>query len=177
MLISNQGNILARLLFISRSFYICIAKFDKMKQLFFLFSFCIALTMSAQDVTWHTDFEQAKMVSKESGKPILMYFTGSDWCGPCKMLKKDFWQNSEFLNQANDFVLLEVDIPFREDILTPEQFEKNKKLQNKYNKDKSFPKVLALNASGRVYERISAYSMLRDTSMYFDFLDKARSIR
>jgi len=148
-----------------------------MKRLLFLFSFSIALSMSAQDAHWFTDFDEAKTVSKTSGKPILMYFTGSDWCGPCKLLKKDFWQNAEFLNQADDFVLLEVDIPFREDILTPEQFEKNKKLQDKYNKDKSFPKVLALNSSGRVFERISAYSMLRDTSMYFTFLDKARSIR
>lgn len=148
-----------------------------MKRLLFLFSFCIVFTMSAQDVTWHTDFEKAKAEARATGKPILMYFTGSDWCGPCKMLKKDFWQNSEFLNQAQDFVLVEVDIPFREDILTPEQFEKNKKLQSKYNKEKSFPKVLALNSSGKVRERISAYSMLRDTSMYFAFLDKARSVR
>lgn len=148
-----------------------------MKHIFFLFSFCVALTVSGQTATWHTDFNEAKSIAKNSGKPILMYFTGSDWCGPCKMLKKDFWQNADFLAQADDFVLLEVDIPFREDILTPEQFEKNKKLQNKYNKDKSFPKVLALNASGKVFQRISAYSMLRDTSMYFDFLDKVRSIR
>lgn len=148
-----------------------------MKRLLFLFSLCISLTLSAQDATWHTDFEKAQAISKKTGKPILMYFTGSDWCGPCKMLKKDFWQNPEFLNQSNDFVLLEVDIPFREDILTPEQFKKNKKLQSKYNKEKSFPTLLALDSSGKIYDRISAYSMLRDTSGYFAFLDKARAIR
>lgn len=148
-----------------------------MKAVLFLFSFCIVFTMSAQDARWYTDFDKAQAVAKSSGKPILMYFTGSDWCGPCKMLKKDFWQNSEFLEQAEDFVLLEIDIPFREDILSPEHLAKNKKLQSKYNKEKSFPKVLALNASGKVRERISAYSMLRDTSMYFAFIDRARSIR
>lgn len=133
--------------------------------------------MSAQDAKWYTDFNEAQAQAKASGKPILMYFTGSDWCGPCKMLKKDFWQNSEFLSQADDFVLLEVDIPFREDIISQEQMAKNKKLQAKYNKEKSFPKLLALNASGKVRDRISAYSMLRDTSMYFAFLDRARAIR
>lgn len=148
-----------------------------MKRLFFLFSFCTVFTMSAQDAQWLTDFDQAKKESQNSGKPILMYFTGSDWCGPCKMLKKDFWQNPEFLEQAGDFVLLEVDIPFREDILTPDHFEKNKKLQKKYNKDKSFPTLLALDSSGRVRDRISAYSMLRDTSGYFAFIDKAKSLR
>ncbi len=148
-----------------------------MKRLLFLCFLCITLNVSAQDAAWHTDFEKAKAVSKKTGKPILMYFTGSDWCGPCKMLKKDFWQNPEFLNQSNDFVLLEVDIPFREDILTPEQFKKNKKLQSKYNKQKSFPTLLALDSSGKIYDRISAYSMLRDTSGYFAFIDKARAIR
>jgi len=29
---------------------------------------------------WITDFEIAKQVSKDTKKPILMYFTGSDWC-------------------------------------------------------------------------------------------------
>lgn len=148
-----------------------------MKRLLLLFSFCIVCTMNAQDAKWYTDFAEAQAQARTTGKPILMYFTGSDWCGPCKMLKKDFWQNAEFLSQADDFVLLEIDIPFREDILSPEHFEKNKKLQSKYNKEKSFPKVLALNAAGKVRERISAYSMLRDTSMYFAFLDKARAIR
>lgn len=148
-----------------------------MKRLIFLFSFCISLAMSAQEASWHTDFETAKSNSRKTGKPILMYFTGSDWCGPCKMLKKDFWQNPEFLKQAGDFVLLKVDIPFREDILTPEQYKANKKLQSKYNKEKSFPTLLALDASGKIYDRISAYSMLRDTSGYFAFIDKARSIR
>ena len=148
-----------------------------MKRLLFLFSFCIALTMSAQDANWLTDFDEAKDLAKATEKPILMYFTGSDWCGPCKMLKMDFWEDPKFLEQANDFILVEVDIPFREDIVTPEQLEKNKELKDKYNKEESFPKVLALNSSGKVRERISAYSMLRDTSMYFQFLDKARKIR
>lgn len=148
-----------------------------MKRLLFLFSFCIVFTVGAQDANWLTDFEDAKTLSKATEKPILMYFTGSDWCGPCKMLKKDFWNNPKFLTQSNDFILLEVDIPFREDILTPKQFEKNKKLKAKYNKEESFPKVLALDYQGKVCERISAYSMLRDTSMYFQFLDKARKIR
>ena len=58
-----------------------------------------------------------------------------------------------------------------------EQFKKNKKLQSKYNREKSFPTLLALDSSGKIRDRISAYSMLRDTSGYFAFIDKARSIR
>ena len=140
-----------------------------------IISFLLSATLGqAQDAQWHTDFDQAKKVAAREGKPILMYFTGSDWCSPCKMLKKDFWQSDKFIAQANDFVLLEVDIPFREDIISPEQKAKNKELQKKYNKDKSFPTVLALDASGRKKDKISAYSMLRDTAPYFAFIERAK---
>ena len=103
-----------------------------------------------------------------------MYFTGSDWCAPCKLLKKDFWEHPEFLKQANDFVLLEVDIPFRLDIVSEDQLEANKVLQAKYNKDKSFPTLVALTDKGKAIAEISAYSQLRDPSNYFAFLDKVR---
>lgn len=148
-----------------------------MKSLFFILLITIAGVCSAQEADWLTDFEKAKKISKKTKKPILMYFTGSDWCGPCKMLKKDFWQDPEFIKQSKDFVLLEIDVPFREDIISPTQMKKNKELQEKYNKEGAFPTLLALDASGKVKERISAYSMLRDTSGYFAFLDKARAIR
>ncbi len=148
-----------------------------MRSLFFILFIAIASVSNAQEVDWLTDFEKAKKVSKKTKKPILMYFTGSDWCGPCKMLKKDFWEDPAFIKQSNDFVLLEIDVPFREDIISPAQKKKNKELQKKYNKEGAFPTLLALDANGKVKERISAYSMLRDTSGYFAFLDKARAIR
>ena len=30
---------------------------------------------------WHTDVNKAINISFESGKPLLFFFTGSDWCG------------------------------------------------------------------------------------------------
>ncbi len=148
-----------------------------MKRITLLLFLFVALGMQAQEVKWLTDFDKAKKTAQKQKKPILMYFTGSDWCGPCKMLKKDFWQSPEFVEQSKDFVLLEVDVPFRLDVISESQMKKNKALQAKYNKEKSFPTLLALDASGRVKDRISAYSMLRDTAPYFAFIDKARSIR
>lgn len=148
-----------------------------MKRLLFVLFLLTALGAQGQDVYWLTDFDQAKKKAKKTNKPILMYFTGSDWCGPCKMLKKDFWQHPDFLAQANDFVLLEVDIPFKLDVISEDQMKKNKELQKTYNLEKSFPTVLALDAKGAVKDRISAYSMLRDTSGYFAFIEKARSAR
>ena len=38
---------------------------------------------------WLVDFEKAKAQAAKEGKPILMEFTGSDWCPPCKALHKN----------------------------------------------------------------------------------------
>jgi len=119
-------------------------------------------SLQAQEAHWFTDFEAAKEEAKSSNKTILMYFTGSDWCAPCKMLKKDFWENPEFF------------IPFRVDIVSEDQLKANKSLQAKYNKDKSFPTLVALTNKGKAIAEISAYSQLRDPSNYFAFLDKVR---
>lgn len=148
-----------------------------MKRILFVLFLLTALGAQGQEATWLTDFDKAKTQARKTNKPILMYFTGSDWCGPCKMLKKDFWENPDFLAQADDFILLEVDVPFKLDVISEDQMKKNKALQSKYNQEKSFPTLLALDANGTVKDRISAYSMLRDTSGYFAFIEKARSIR
>jgi len=142
-----------------------------MKKLIFALILSFSFIGFAQDLKWETDFNTAKTIAAEQNKPILMYFTGSDWCSPCKQLKADFFQSEKFKSKANQVVLLMVDVPFRQDIVTPEQLKKNKALVKKYNKEESFPLLLALNSNGKEFNRISAYSSLRDTTMHFQFLE------
>ena len=40
------------------------------------------LKKSARDV-WTYDIDGEFKAAAESGKPVLIYFTGSDWCGWC----------------------------------------------------------------------------------------------
>ena len=63
-----------------------------MKNLLVLILLCVSVQSFSQDdeysnINWLTDIEEAKEESAISNKPILIYFTGSDWCPPCKMLK------------------------------------------------------------------------------------------
>ena len=139
--------------------------------IFFLGTFLYAQD-SNSTLQWLTNLEQAKEISKKEKKPILMYMTGSDWCPPCKTLKKDFFESEAFADRAKDMILVMIDYPRAIDILTEEQFEYNKKVVAKYNADKSFPNVLILNSRGKIKDEISGYGSLRDTRPHFAFLDK-----
>ncbi|CAN0380006.1 unnamed protein product, partial [Ectocarpus sp. 4 AP-2014] len=112
------------------------------------FSTFIISAQETAELDWVTDFETAKLLSGKQDKPILMYFTGSDWCSPCKLLKKDFFNSTEFQERADKVVLLMVDIPRRRDILSPEQLRANKELVVKYNNEGSFPLIVGLNNKG-----------------------------
>ena len=148
-----------------------------MKKIFFLFFLCISLIGFSQDIeeesnlNWLTDFDLAEAESVSSKKPILIYFTGSDWCGPCKMLKKDFFNTEAFETKAENFVLIKVDMPRRNDIITPEQKKKNKVLVKKYNQKGGYPNLVALNSNLNVIGELSGYTFLRETDRHFTFID------
>jgi len=44
-----------------------------------------------EDSKWLTNYETALKKASKQKKNILMFFTGSDWCPPCQMLKKDLF--------------------------------------------------------------------------------------
>ncbi|WP_203295622.1 thioredoxin family protein [Luteirhabdus pelagi] len=146
----------------------------------FVFILLVAFTtigFSQQDerdtnLSWITNVEEAVKISTEEEKPILLYFTGSDWCAPCKMLKEDFFESEAFQQRANDMVLVLIDYPRRMDVISTEQLNYNKTIIAKYNKERTFPKVLMLDSKGKELDRISGYSPLRDTKNHFDFIDQ-----
>jgi thioredoxin-related protein len=125
----------------------------------------------SEKLSWETDFEIAKSKSKKSKKPILMLFTGSDWCAPCKMLKSDFFDSEEFQKQSDNFIMLMVDFPRNKELISQEQEQSNKLLSAKYGV-RSFPTLLAINYRGAIIDKIKSYSSTRDTRYHFDFLDK-----
>ncbi|MBU2940551.1 thioredoxin family protein [Lacinutrix sp. C3R15] len=147
-----------------------------MKNLIFIFAFALISNVFAQEeavsnLNWLTDIEQAKSISSKEKKPILVYFTGSDWCSPCKMLKEDFFNTSKFEEKAKSMVLLMVDIPRRIDIISAEQKVKNEALVKKYNKKGGYPNLVALNEKGKIIGELSGYTFLRETDRHYAFID------
>ena len=104
---------------------------------------------------WLKDMEQAKKISKESHKNILLNFSGSDWCGPCIKLEKEIFGNQVFQEYATQhLVLVNADFPrLKKNKLDQKQTALNEKLADEYNKTGAFPLTLLLDADGKVIKK------------------------
>lgn len=100
----------------------------------------------ADTAIWFTDFEQARRVSFEKSLPVMLVFSGSDWCKPCIMLRSEILDSPEFVAFARkNLVLLQADFPrLKKNRLTEEQISKNEALARKFNKKGQFPYVVLL---------------------------------
>ena len=73
-----------------------------------------SFVVEAQELTWETDINKAIKVSNKTKKPMLLFFTGSDWCGWCIRLQKEVLKTPEFAKWAKEnVVLVELDYPRR----------------------------------------------------------------
>ena len=118
------------------------------------------------ELDWVATYKEALKKSKKENKPVLMYFTGSDWCGPCKILDKDLFHTEKFKALADkDLVLLEVDIPRRTDIISADKMNENLYLQSKY-KVRAFPTLMMVNHRGKKIAEKKGYVM---TEYYYPF--------
>lgn len=105
-----------------------------------------SLTINAQELTWQTDINKAMEISKKTKKPLLLFFTGSDWCGWCIRLQKEVLKTPEFAKWAKDnVVLVELDFPRRAQ-QSPELVKQNMELQQVLGV-RGYPTVWFVNAS------------------------------
>jgi thiol:disulfide interchange protein len=69
-------------------------------------------TKGAKVGEWTMDFEAAKTLAKEKNLPILINFTGSDWCGWCQLMDRNVFAKPEWETYARkDLVLVFIDFP------------------------------------------------------------------
>jgi protein disulfide-isomerase len=102
---------------------------------------------------WLEDAEQAFAKAEETGRPVLVNFTGSDWCGWCVKLRNEVFDTGVFAAWANDHVvLLECDFP-RKKAQAPHQREQNRALADRHGIE-GFPTILVISAQGDEIARI-----------------------
>ncbi|MDD4181069.1 MAG: thioredoxin family protein [Victivallaceae bacterium] len=120
------------------------------------------------DATWLTDHKQATEIAKKDQKPILMLFTGSDWCGYCIRFDKEFFSQKAFEEFAkDDIVLLEVDFP-RKEKLDADTKAQNKKLAKKYGV-RGYPTIYIVDADGDVIHQ-SGYGEFKKSKSSEDYI-------
>lgn len=114
------------------------------------FPLCLLTAILSAAPVWLTDLDAAKAQGIKENKPVLVDFTGSDWCPPCIQLHKVVFQSAEFAAVASKYVLVELDYP-RKTPQAPELKAKNAELSKKFGIS-GFPTVLLLDAkSGEVF--------------------------
>ncbi len=119
------------------------------------------LWQSPQNKSWHQSFKEASQQSRQTGKPLLIWFTDSLYSPTCRHLSEDVFSTSEFEEWATHHIVrLRVDkqVPSRErskDIGT-RKLKYIKKLIKRYGV-KGCPTVLLLKPGGEVYVKYRGY--------------------
>jgi len=106
-------------------------------------------TEGAAPGEWTMDFEAAQTLAAETERPLFLNFTGSDWCGWCKLMDAQVFSKEEWTDHAREnLVLVWIDFP-RDQSLVPERFvSQNKALSRKFDVQ-GFPTYILLDADGQ----------------------------
>lgn len=117
---------------------------------------------------WLTNVDEALVKAKKENKPVMVEFTGSDWCPPCKMMQKKVFSKEEFKTKASEkFILVKIDIPRS----NKELYNKNQKVLKKY-KVRGVPTVILFDKDGKEFDRFSA-SQYPEVSKFLAHLNEA----
>lgn len=88
--------------------------------------------------------KEAFRISAETKKPVLLVFSGSDWCAPCIRFEKKILSENAFQAYAKDhLVILKADFPQRKK-LSEELRRQNDALAEQYNPNGLFPHLVLL---------------------------------
>ncbi len=140
-------------------------------------TFCLSVFAQREEngiygaLAWQESLETAKSLAKTEKKPLFIFFTGSDWCGPCRMLVSDLFETEKFKEIADkEFVLYEADFPRNKGLVNALQKGDNFKLKLNYGIN-SFPTVLIINEKGTLLGKIEGYNLGRITNNYYFFMN------
>lgn len=103
------------------------------------------------------DAEEAFRQARQLERPVLLVFSGSDWCIPCMKFAREVLADSAFQEFARKrLVVLKADFPQRTQ-LPADLVEQNDKLAEQYNPEGKFPHILLLDKDGHVLTQIDWY--------------------
>ena len=95
---------------------------------------------------WLTSYDEALAAARETGRPVLTIFTGSDWCPHCHTLEEQVLRTEVFSRWAEErLVLLMIDLP--QQGISQEERRARSRVCIKYGV-RTFPSALLIGPDG-----------------------------
>jgi thiol-disulfide isomerase/thioredoxin len=121
------------------------------KTALFIFSIA-ALGVASLHAETPGSWDEIVQKATTANKPILLEFTGSDWCPPCMMMNKTVFSTPEFQKFAeSDLVFVKLDFPRKKELPATEK-QRNEALAQKFGVE-GFPTMVILDPKGQEVAR------------------------
>ena len=105
---------------------------------------------------WMNDFRAAKELAAKEKKPLLVSFSGSDWCGWCKLMENKVFSKPAWQAYTKEnLVLVWIDFPRNKQLVPEEIVPKNKELAKQYG-IQGYPTYVLLSPEGKEIGRLGA---------------------
>jgi len=97
---------------------------------------------------WTMDYEAALDLAETKDIPLLLNFTGSDWCGWCQLMDEQVYAKPAWKDYAADHLLLvTLDFPRDKSIVPAKYVERNEELREEFQVQ-GYPTYIILDSDG-----------------------------
>lgn len=121
-------------------------------------AFCLTLALGAETHTpavegaepgkWTQDYDAALKMAGEKNLALMLNFTGSDWCGWCKIMDKKVFAEEEWSAYAKEkLMLVTLDFPRDKSIVPAKWVSRNNELKGKFGV-RGYPTYIVLDKDG-----------------------------
>lgn len=111
-----------------------------------------ALALASVQAESATSWDDIKAKAASENKPIVLEFTGSDWCPPCMMMNKEVFSTDAFKKYADsDIVFVKLDFP-RKTELPADEKARNDAMAEQFSVE-AFPTIVVLDSTGKEIAR------------------------
>jgi thioredoxin-related protein len=132
----------------------------------------IACSSTPTEAHWLYDYEEAQGLAEQKNKNILLFFVGSDWDEVSIALSNDIFPSKPFLSKiASEYILVQLDFPEDEDLITEEQFYRNYDVANRFALE-GIPSAVLTTKEGYVIDKYNeiADDEISDAEKAADFI-------
>ena len=112
---------------------------------------------------WQESYQTALKMSQSSGRPVMLVFTGSDWCKTCGKLTEEVFTTHAFAAWSTKQVI-KVEVDFPNGYQLPDALKtQNFKLKAKFGRHvRTFPTVLFIDASENVIGKVGYHNGVQE---------------